>query len=129
MLEPTRQAPIATEKPFASLAERSLLIVSGKGGVGRTTVAALLASALADGRRRILVATTGHDDRLAWMLGAESLSDQARELAPGLFAQRLTPSVCVREYGGLVAAQRVAGERCVRESPGQGPAGGGAGPG
>ncbi|PRP90995.1 Arsenical pump-driving ATPase [Enhygromyxa salina] len=87
---------------LADLERRRLLIVSGKGGVGRTTVAALLGSALAARARKVLIATTGHDDRLAWMLGGEQLSDQPVEIAPGLEIQRLVPATCVEEYGALV---------------------------
>lgn len=84
------------------LATRKLLVVSGKGGVGRTTLAAMLGVAIADRGRRVLVATTGHDDRLAWMLGADALRDEPTEVAPGLFVQRLEAQRCIREYGALV---------------------------
>lgn len=96
---PARQAPSAV---FEALARRRLLIVSGKGGVGRTTVAALLGLALARRGRRVLVATTGHDDRLAWMMGQDELPSTPLEVMPGLSIQRLDPQVCVREYGALV---------------------------
>lgn len=96
-----------------------MLIVSGKGGVGRTTVAALLGSALASKGRKILVATTGHDDRLAWMLGGERLEDVPVEVAPGLEIQRLVPATCVEEYGTLITrSQRLShvvfGNKAVR---------------
>jgi hypothetical protein len=102
------------------LAQRKLLVVSGKGGVGRTTVAALLGLAVARRGRRVLVATTGHDDRLAWMLGAESLDGTPAEVAPGLFIMRLLPAVCIREYGTLAlrsarASRAVFGNRLVRK--------------
>lgn len=87
---------------FDRWATRRLLVVSGKGGVGRTTVAALMGLAIADRGRRVLVATTGHDDRLAWMLGAGKLGDTPERVAPGLWVQRLTAQTCIREYGGLV---------------------------
>jgi anion-transporting ArsA/GET3 family ATPase len=82
--------------------------VSGKGGVGRTTVALILGRALAARSRRVLVATTGHDDRLAWLCGQRALGSQATEVTgvPGLFVQRLNPSVCVREYAELVLHSR-----------------------
>jgi len=95
-------APPAANALFERLASRRLIVVSGKGGVGRTTVAALLGLALAERGRRVLVATTGHDDRLAWMLGAGSLEDQPRVVAPRLSIQRLEAQTCLREYGGLV---------------------------
>lgn len=104
---------------LAGLERRRLLIVSGKGGVGRTTIAALLGSALAARGRKVLIATTGHDDRLAWMLGGEQLSDQPVEIAPGLDIQRLVPATCVEEYGALVThSQRLShmvfGNKVVR---------------
>jgi hypothetical protein len=104
---------------FSDLERRRLLIVSGKGGVGRTTVAALLGSKLASKGRKVLVATTGHDDRLAWMLGGERLDDVPVEVAPGLEIQRLVPSTCVEEYGTLITrSQRLShvvfGNKAVR---------------
>lgn len=104
---------------LAGLEHRRLLIVSGKGGVGRTTVAALLGSALASSGRKVLVATTGHDDRLAWMLGGDQLGDEPVEVAPGLDIQRLVPATCVEEYAALVThSQRLShavfGNKTVR---------------
>lgn len=93
-------------RPFSTvldeLATRRFVIVSGKGGVGRTTIAALLGSALAARGRRVLVATTGHDDRLAWMLGASALGEAPARVGERLYIQRLAPQNCVREYGALV---------------------------
>jgi len=102
------------ESVLDDLAARQLLIVSGKGGVGRTTVAALLGMALARRGRRVLVATVGPDDRLAWMLGLPSLSDSPVPASParlpGLFVQRVVPHVCIREYGALILhSERIAG--------------------
>ncbi|MFO7567559.1 MAG: ArsA family ATPase [Enhygromyxa sp.] len=107
------------EALFEELGARRLLIVSGKGGVGRTTVSALLGSALAARGRKTLVATTGHDDRLAWMLGGERLEDVPVEVGRNLFVQRLVPATCVEEYGALVThSQRLShavfGNKVVR---------------
>lgn len=112
--------PATPLRVLEDLAQRKLLVVSGKGGVGRTTVAALLGMAVARRGRRVLVATTGHDDRLAWMLGAESLGERPVEIAPGLSIMRLLPAVCIREYGTLVLrsariSNAVFGNRLVRK--------------
>ena len=106
-------------KLLAKLEQRRLLIVSGKGGVGRTTIAALLGSALAARGRKVLVATTGHDDRLAWMLGADRLEDTPTPVTPTLDIQRLVPETCVEEYGVLITkSQRLSnavfGNKVVR---------------
>ncbi len=87
---------------FDGLATRRLIVVSGKGGVGRTTLAALLGVAIANRGRKVLVATTGHDDRLAWMVGAQGLTDEAAPVTDRLWIQRLVPQTCIREYGGIV---------------------------
>src|SRR5688572_10302474 len=87
---------------FDELATRKLVILSGKGGVGRTTTAALVGLSLAARGRRVSIATTGHDDRLAWMLGADALAATPVQVAPGLSVQRLVPQQCVREYGAIV---------------------------
>lgn len=87
---------------FDRLAQREFVIVSGKGGVGRTTMAAVIGLRLAARGRRVLVATMGHDDRLAWMLGESTLSDTPTQVGEGLSIQRLIPQTCLREYGTLV---------------------------
>jgi anion-transporting ArsA/GET3 family ATPase len=106
------RSPPATADAASSvldrLAQRRMVIVSGKGGVGRTTLAALLGIALADRGKKVLVATTGHDDRLAWMLGAKNLTDAPQAITDRLLVQRLVPQTCIREYGSLVLrSQRI----------------------
>ncbi len=104
-MDPSR----SPESVFDALAARQLLIVSGKGGVGRTTVAALLGLALARRGRKVLVATVGLDDRLAWMLGQPALRETPVAAAPNLYVQRVVPHVCIREYGALILhSQRIA---------------------
>jgi anion-transporting ArsA/GET3 family ATPase len=63
-----------------ALAGRRILIVSGSGGVGKTTTAAALALRAALQGRRVLVCTIDPSRRLATSLGLESLSDRAREM-------------------------------------------------
>ncbi len=103
-------APTPIERSLDRLAGRELVVVSGKGGVGRTTIAALLGRAIARRGRRVLVATTGHDDRLAWMLGHERLTSSPTRVAERLDIVRLVPNVCIREYGALIVrSERISG--------------------
>ncbi|MEZ4382690.1 MAG: ArsA family ATPase [Nannocystaceae bacterium] len=95
-------SPDAALAALAALATRRLLIVSGKGGVGRTAVSAMLGLSLARRGRRVLVATIGPDDRLAWMLGADRLESTPTAIAGTLYVQRVVPQVCIREYGALM---------------------------
>lgn len=101
-------SPAVPTSVFDGLAQRRMVVISGKGGVGRTTLSALTGLALARRGRKVLVCTTGHDDRLAWMLGAARLDDRPQQVAPRLSIVRLVPQTAIREYGGLVMrSQRI----------------------
>jgi hypothetical protein len=92
---------------FDRVEHTRLIVISGKGGVGRTTIAALCGLELARRGKRVLVATTGLDARLAWMLGADHLEDHPTEVGRRLFVQRLVPQTCVREYGTIVMRSKM----------------------
>jgi anion-transporting ArsA/GET3 family ATPase len=65
--------------------ERRVVICAGPGGVGKTTCAAAIAAEGARRGRRACVVTIDPAKRLADALGLESLSNDAREVAPGTF--------------------------------------------
>jgi anion-transporting ArsA/GET3 family ATPase len=70
--------------PLSGLAGARLLLVSGKGGVGKTTVAAALAARAASaGRRVLLVSTDGRGDAAA-LFGKADRGYAGVELAPRL---------------------------------------------
>lgn len=94
------------EKLFEQLASRRLLVVSGKGGVGRSTVALMVAKELASRGRRVLLATTGTDDRLASLCGLQTLTETPQSPSGGLSLMRLEPAQCVREYAEMVLWSR-----------------------
>lgn len=76
---------MALVDPLAGLAGARLLLVSGKGGVGKTAVAAALAArTAASGQRVLLVSTDGRGDAAA-LFGKPDRGYSEAELAPGLF--------------------------------------------
>lgn len=86
--KPARSASIAILAPLV----KPLTIVAGKGGVGKTTVAATLALA-ASGSRRTLVVSTDPAPSLADALDQEIPdADTPVANAPGLFARQLDAS-------------------------------------
>ena len=83
-----------------SLIDLKFVIVSGKGGVGRTTVAATLARVAAGAGKRVLIAEATTTDRLARMFGrSEPLASKITTLAPSIDAVNVTPASSMREYG------------------------------
>ena len=86
--------------PTKALIDLKFVIISGKGGVGRTTVAATLARVAVAAGKRVLVAESTTTDRLARMFGrSEPLASKITTLAPGIDAVNVTPASSMQEYG------------------------------
>jgi anion-transporting ArsA/GET3 family ATPase len=83
------------------LGGRRFIIVTGKGGVGKTTASAAYATALAAQGKRVLVAMCNAKERLSSMLGSDLIGDQVIAAAPNVWAVNMTPEVALEEYGML----------------------------
>jgi len=81
---------------------RRFVFVTGKGGVGKTTVVAVLAERFARAGKRVLVAETSPKEHLSMLFGRSSLPTQITELMPRLFGVLLDANVALKEYGALV---------------------------
>lgn len=84
---------------------RRLIIIGGKGGVGRTTSAAALALALARRGRRTLLAHVRCERcerQLANLLGADRVDEEIRQVQPNLWAVNMNPRAAIREMGLMV---------------------------
>jgi Mrp family chromosome partitioning ATPase len=85
---------------LSKLVDLRFVIVSGKGGVGRTTVAATLAQTAAAAGKRVLLAAAAATDRLGRMFGQrEPLGPAITTLAPGIDGVNITPASSLHEYG------------------------------
>ena len=89
-----------------SLLDRRLVIVTGKGGTGKTTVSAALALAGVRAGKRVLVAEVGRDEALPRLFHERPKPDlpvgyAGRDLMPGLHAMRIDPFAALAEYLGL----------------------------
>jgi arsenite-transporting ATPase len=82
--------------PLARLAQRRLIIVTGKGGVGKTTLTAALARRYAAEGRRVLAAeivpSPDTPSQLALALGAARPTEEPALVSPGLWAALVTPT-------------------------------------
>jgi anion-transporting ArsA/GET3 family ATPase len=83
------------------LHELALVLISGKGGVGRTTVAAALARQAANAGKRVLIAASAPTDRLGRLFGQAPLGPTVTTVAPGIDAVNMTPESALQEYGVL----------------------------
>jgi anion-transporting ArsA/GET3 family ATPase len=79
--------------------DRRLVVVTGKGGTGKSTVAAALALLAARAGRRVLVAEVNAVERVAPLLGAPPAGPTIREARPGISTVNVTPPAALREYG------------------------------
>ncbi|MFL5270872.1 MAG: ArsA family ATPase [Anaeromyxobacteraceae bacterium] len=84
------------------LLDRRLLVVTGKGGVGKSTVSAALALLASRAGKRVLVCEVNAQERVAPMLGAPPSGPETREVLPNLFTVNVAPREAMREYGLMV---------------------------
>lgn len=80
------------------LLEPRILIVSGKGGVGKTTVAAALALVAARHGRKVCIAEVDRKGSLPSLFGGAELSYEPRELSPGVWGINIVPEDALAEY-------------------------------
>ena len=81
-----------------SILDRRLVFVTGKGGVGKTSIAAALALLAARRGRRVLVCEMDAKDSLATALDTPPLTFQPRLVEPNLWAMAMNTEDSLREY-------------------------------
>jgi arsenite-transporting ATPase len=75
-----------------------VMIVAGKGGVGKTTVTATLAAAATDAGLSVLIVEVEGKSGLAACFGRPPLEYEETELAPGVRGRTLTPDEALLDY-------------------------------
>src|SRR3977135_1366924 len=75
-----------------------VMIVAGKGGVGKTTVTATLATAAAGAGLSVLIVEVEGKSGLAACFGNPPLGYEETELAPGIRGRTLTPDEALLDY-------------------------------
>ncbi|MEA2516651.1 MAG: hypothetical protein QOG16_489 [Actinomycetota bacterium] len=75
-----------------------VLIVSGKGGVGKTTVAAALALVAARQGHTVCLAEVDRKGSLPKLFAAPGLGYQPKEMSPGVWGMNIVPEDALAEY-------------------------------
>jgi anion-transporting ArsA/GET3 family ATPase len=87
---------------MGGLLDKRVWIVSGKGGVGKSTVAAALALRSARAGRRTLVCEVNTQERISRLLGHPPVGAEVGQLEDNLWAVDVRPPEAMREYGVMV---------------------------
>ena len=85
-----------------SLLNKRLILVTGKGGVGRSTVAAAIALCAARRGRRTLLYEANANDRFGGLFDKDPVGTDIVQLAENLHAVNTNPSAALEEYGLMV---------------------------
>jgi anion-transporting ArsA/GET3 family ATPase len=86
----------------ASLLDRRLVVVTGKGGTGKSTLSAAIGLAAARRGKRVLVCEVSARERVSELLGRPPSGTEIRELLPNLHSVHVRPAEAMHEYGVMI---------------------------
>jgi anion-transporting ArsA/GET3 family ATPase len=79
------------------LLDKRLIVVTGKGGVGKTTVAVALGLAAARAGKRTMVAEVAQQERMSRVFERQGVGYHDTEIAPNLFGFTIDPQRALEE--------------------------------
>lgn len=86
----------------ADLDDKRLIVVTGKGGVGKTTLSAALALRSARAGRRTLVCEVNTQERVTALLGKAPVGPEVTAIDENLWSVDVRPQEAMREYALMV---------------------------
>jgi anion-transporting ArsA/GET3 family ATPase len=89
-----------------TLLDRRFLFITGKGGVGKTTVTAALALSFAAQGKRVLCAACNAKERFSTLFGVGPVGPEVTPLADNVWGINMDPSIAMAEYGMMILKSR-----------------------
>ena len=86
----------------AALLDRRLVVVTGKGGTGKSTLSAAIALSAARLGKKTLVCEVVARERVSELFGRPPSGTQIRELLPNLYSVHVRPREAMREYALMI---------------------------
>lgn len=86
--------------------DRRFLFITGKGGVGKTTVTAALALKLAAQGKRVLCAACNAKERFSTLFGVPALGPEIAPLTTNVWGVNMEPGQAMAEYGMMILRSR-----------------------
>jgi anion-transporting ArsA/GET3 family ATPase len=83
-----------------ALLDKRLIVVTGKGGVGKTTVAVALGLAAARAGKRTMLAEVAQQERVSRVFRRDGLGYSEAELADNFYGMSIDPERALKEYLG-----------------------------
>ena len=90
-----------------NLYDKRFVFFTGKGGVGKTTVASAFAYSCAKRGMRTLLLEINTKDKVSLMFGSEEVGSEIVEIEDNLFAANVTPSAAMEEYALMMLKVRI----------------------
>ena len=94
----SERPPGIVRGPMPGLGQRRVVLVSGKGGVGKTTISVALALAAAKQGKRVLLCETQGASRVPGLFGKPSKGYEPTQIATNVHALSITPAAAIEEY-------------------------------
>ena len=93
-----RPGRVDTLTRLAPLLDKRLVFVTGKGGVGKSTVSAALGVAAARRGKRTVICEVAQQERMSRMFERQGVGYHETEIAPNLYAFSVDPQRALEEY-------------------------------
>jgi anion-transporting ArsA/GET3 family ATPase len=93
-----RFLPASNLRRALNIFDKRLLFVTGKGGVGKSTVAAALGVVATRQGKRTIICEVAQQERMSSVFHTQGVGYHETEIAPGLFAFSIDPQRALEEY-------------------------------